>query len=139
MLSLVDTFIEYLATELEDAPPVHWVRVSDDENSNRPQMNYLNITVLGFTMRGQIEEALVSLDLIGSDERTVLALAKTVRDKLLERQYTPEWIFDLDPSSPTATGKCVEWEQDKVNFSVIVTDTHYVHLNATFPICHARQ
>ena len=139
MLTVVDSFIEYLAYELNDVPQVNWVRVSSDENSNRPQIGYLNITVLGFLQAGQMEEALVSLDLIGSDEREVFNWAKRVRDKLLERQYTPELDYSQSPTSPRPTGKMVEWNGDKVDFKVLVTDVNYVHLVATLPLRHARQ
>ena len=139
MQTVVDSFVEYLATELADAPPVHWVRVSPDEDSNRPKVGYLNITVLGFLQNGQMEEALVSLDLIGTDERATFVWAKAVRDKLLERQYTAELDYAANPSSPVDTGKMVEWRGNDIDFRVLVTDVHYVHLNATFPLRHARQ
>jgi hypothetical protein len=139
VLSAVDSFIQWLSTELAGDPPVHWVRVSPLDSSNIPKLGYLNVAVLGFLQNGSLEEALVSLDLIGSDERTVIAWAQKVRDKLIERQYTPELVYAVTPATPTPTGKTIAWEGAKVDFKIVGTSDNFVHLNATFPICHARQ
>lgn len=137
MLTIADSFIEYLQLEL-DSLPVHWVRVSAEENSNRQQMNAVNVTVLDFTERGSMEEALISLDILGDDERIVWGWAKAVRDVLRSRQYTPEIDYATTPASPKVSGQMVEWDGNKVKFTVVAADTGYFHLNSTIPILHAR-
>lgn len=139
MISATDSFIKYLSTELAGTPPVHWVRVtSSDAASGELQMDALNVTILAADESGSIEEILVSLDLVGSDERTVMTWAKLVREVLLARQYTPEFVYEPDPSSPTATGRLVEWRGNDCGFRVASASQRYFHMNATLPIRHSR-
>lgn len=137
MINLTDSFIQYLVTKLGSSPTVHWVRSQpNDETADQLQLNALNITVLGSLRRGSVEESLVSLDVIGTDERQVLAWVKTVQDVLEETQYTPEYAY-TDPAAPAATGRMVSWDKD-VSFRLIGKSPYVVQYNATLPICHAR-
>jgi hypothetical protein len=140
MLTVIDSFVKFLSAELAGSPQVYWQRVSaTSEDSHLLKDDALNICVLAVMEKGSEEEVLVSLDLVGSDERTVWQWAKAVRDKLLERQYTPELNYATNPTAPVATGRMVKWDRDDVRFETIISDLHYMHLNATFPICHVRE
>lgn len=140
MLTVTDTFINYLATELAGQVPLKWVHASaEDVDSNVPSYNALNITVVGLDQQGSSEFVLVSLDLIGSNERTVYGWARLVTDKLLEFQYTPEMVFEPDPANPTATNRMVFWEPDDAKFNMIRAEDRYVHMNATLELQHVRQ
>src|SRR5512133_3951443 len=138
MVTLIDTFVQYLATELAGTPPVHWVRTTPtDEHAGEQRHNALNVEVLGFFEKGSMEEALISLDLIGQDERQIYAWAQGIRNKLLECQYTPEYSY-ADPAHPVSQGKLVSWDGRSISFQTVISDQYYLHLNATFPIRHAR-
>lgn len=137
MLSLSDSFIEYLAASVT-ALPVHWVRVTADDGSHLLKTGHLNVAILAVLQNGSLEEALVSLDIIGTDERESYVWAEAVIDTLRDPQYTPELNYSPDPASPTPTGKLVHWEADRIRFQVVEAAPLYLHLNATFPICHAR-
>lgn len=137
MLPMTDSFIEYLNTAGLGVP-VHWVRVTDEADDNTLKMDHLNVSILGTLQEGSLEETLISLDLIATSERQAYTRAEAVIAKLRERQYIPELSYSLDPASPTATGKMVSWEADKTRFQVVEASPLYLHLNATFHICHAR-
>lgn len=139
MLSATDSFIKYLQTSLNGAPLVHWVHADEnDPESNVLQQNALNVTVLSVARDGSLGRALISLDLLGSNERQVMVWLENVLLLLSETQVIAEQIYDVNPSVPTpVAGKAVSWDGLKVKFNVIPSDTHYLHLNATFPISHA--
>lgn len=140
MISLTDSFIQYLSANLS-APPVAYVRATEnDPTSSDLQMNTLNVSILSFQEDGSSETALISLDIVGSDERTVFDWAKAVRDLLLSVQYTPELDFEASPGSPASTGRMVSWDARSISFHLVrKTVDRNVHLNATFPISHVRQ
>jgi hypothetical protein len=138
VIEVVDSFIEYLNSELSGDLEVNWVRVSADENSNRPKLNALNVAVLSFHEYDSLEEVLISLDLIGTDERTVLGWAARVRNVLLQVQFTRLKVFTPDPDAPSVTDQMVSWNGNKVRFTVVVSDENSCHLNGTLPVCHAR-
>lgn len=139
MINATDTFIKYLQSGLAGAPTLHWVHAdADDPSSNVLQMESLNVTVLSVKRDRSIEKALISLDLLGSNERQVMGWLESVLSLLSESQVIPEQRYDVDPASPTrVVGKAVSWDGLNINFKVIPSDTHYLHLNATFPISHA--
>ncbi len=140
MLLATDTFIEYLAENLGGIP-VHWRhQTPNDENADSFKQGALNVKVLGYFQDGSLEYALVSLDLLGSDERTVLGQLTAVRDLLIQEQVTPEYDY-ANPDNPFPTGLAVSWDGDTVRFLNVRTPqgTRYVHFNATFPLTHARE
>jgi hypothetical protein len=140
MISATDSFVQYLSTQLAGNPPVHWVRRSaSNTTAHLLQHNFLNVSVLTFNEEGTKEEVLISLDIIGDDERQVLDWAKLVRDKLIEQQYTPELDYEANPVSPVSLGRLVAWDGREVAFDLVKSDEHNVHLNATFTLCHVRQ
>lgn len=139
MISATDSFISYLSTELANNPPVKWVRRSADrEDSHLLQENALNVSVLDVTQNGSEEELLVSLDILGVDERTVFNWMKRVSDVLEQTQYTPELDYATTPETPVAMGRNISWDRDETGFSVVGRSERLVHANATFPICHVR-
>jgi hypothetical protein len=139
MLSATDSFIQYLSTGLASNPPVAWVRqTADDPTSNELKLDTLNVAVLGFQQSGSLELPLVSLDIIGSDQRQVYDWARRVRNLLLEQQYAPELDYEANPAAPVATGRMVFWDRDDVDFKVVRNGSRTVHLNATFQLSHAR-
>lgn len=140
MLSATDSFIEYLNTGLAGTPPIAWLRAStDDAASAQLQMDTLNVSVLGYYQHGRLEMPLVSLDLIGSDERTVMRWTKTLRDLLIEQQYIPEIDYETDPLNPTPVGHSVYWDAADIDFRIVQSGSRYVHMNATFELFHVRQ
>jgi hypothetical protein len=139
MLSAIDSFVSMLNTELASAPPIHWVRVSPNEpEANTLKLDHLNFTVLSIDQRGPLEEILISLDLLSSDERQALTWMTTVRNVLIQQQYAKEKTYTPNPASPVETGKNISWDSDDVRFTVVASDETSVHLNATFPLTHAR-
>jgi hypothetical protein len=140
MISATDTFLQYLSTGLGGNPAVHWVRKdATDTTAHLLKHGCLNMSILRFSNEGSMEEALVSLDILSSGEREAWQWAKTVRNKLIEQQYTSELDFEAAPDSPVPLGQLVSWQGREIDFDIIVSDANYVHLNATFNICHARQ
>jgi hypothetical protein len=139
MISATDSFLQYLSTQLAGSPPVHWLRRdASDPTAHLLQHGYLNVSALSYHEDGTPEEILVSLDIIASSERQAWQWAKIVRDKLIEKQYTPELDYEADPESPVPLGRNVSWNGREVDFDLIRSDMHNVHLNATFNICHVR-
>lgn len=140
MISATDSFIQYLNSQLAGNPPVAWIRpTATDPTSGELKMDTLNVSVLAFTERGSGESALVSLDIIGSDQRQVFGWARRVRDLLIEQQYTPELDYESNPASPAALGRLVSWDGREVDFQVVRVSSRMVHLNATFQLFHVRQ
>lgn len=140
MLTATDSFLQYLSTRLAGVPPVAWVRASSEDAATAElQMDTLNVSILGVYQMGRLEQALVSLDLVGSDERTVLQLTQTIRDVLLEQQYIPEVDYSPDPDNPTAVGHFVYWNGAEIAFRIIASSQRAVHVNATFELSHVRQ
>lgn len=139
MLSATDTFIQYLSAGLAGNPAVHWIHADEnDANANLPQVNALNVTVLRVQRSSSVEIALMSLDLMGTNERQLLGWLDTIMTLLTDRQVIPELQYEPDPANPTpVVGKAVSWDGLDVKFVAIPADTHYLHLNATFPISHA--
>ena len=141
MLTATDSFIQYLASGLSGIVSVHWRRQdASDENASMLRLDALNVQYLGFFEDGSIEQALVSLDLLGSDERTVLGQLRDLRDLLLSVQMVQERDF-TDPLLPLPTGRTVSWDGRETNFlSVRVPrGQRYVHYNATFPLKYTRE
>lgn len=137
MLTLTDSFIQYLSTSLANSPAVNWVHVGVAPDSHLLKMDTLNVSVLHVAEDGNMEEALVSLDLIGSDERQVLTWLASVRHLLSDvNLVTPEYDY-TNPSSPTATGRLVSWASN-IQFQLVASAEHFLQFNATFPIRHAR-
>jgi hypothetical protein len=140
MISATDSFVQYLSVGLANNPAVKWVRRSaNDPTSHLLKHNTLNFSALQYMQIGSKEEILVSLDLIGDDERQVVDWAKLVRDKLIEQQYTSELDYEANPASPVTLGRFVEWDGRAITFDIVTSDANSVHLNATFSICHVRQ
>lgn len=138
MLSATDSFIQYLSAGL-DPLAVYFVRAtSSDSLSSVLKMDALNIYILNAQESGSAERLMVSLDLLGTDVRAVLANAKLVRDKLIEQQYTEERDYDADPVNGVDLGRCVYWNGRTINFQMVRNEAHYVHLNATFSLSHVR-
>lgn len=141
MLTATDSFIEYLAAELTPLPVI-WVRqTANKENAGTLNVDALNVRILGFWEDGEIERGLVSLDLLGSDERTTLANLKLLRDVLIQKQFTPELDYSLFPDVPQPTGRAVSWEAKTIRFLNVRTPSgaRYVHYNATFPLVYTRE
>lgn len=141
MISASDSFIQYLNVALGGDPPVAWIRATSlDPTSSDMQMDALNVSILTFSEKGTPEDVLVSLDLIGSDERMVLGWTKTLRTLLMEQQYTPELDYEANGgASPVATGYMVSWHARDIDFQIVRSQARYVHVNATFPITHVRE
>jgi hypothetical protein len=141
MLTVTDSFIKYLSTGLENNPPVHWRRQDpNDENADMFRHGYLNVKSLGFFEEGSVEHCLISLDLLGSNERVVLAQVQATRDLLLSEQIISEFDYTI-PSIPTDTGRSVSWDAREIRFINVRVPTgqRYVHFNATFPVTHTRE
>jgi hypothetical protein len=139
MLTATDSFIDYLQTGLAGSPVVHWVHVDpNDPASNVLQQDALNVTILSGVRDRSIEKALISLDLLGSDERQVMTWLASVLSLLSETQVISEMRYDVTPLTPTpVAGKAVSWDGLNIRFMAIPADAHYLHLNSTFPISHA--
>jgi hypothetical protein len=141
MLSATDSFIQYLSDELAGTVSVHWQRqTAIDESAGLPKLNHLNVQSLGFFEDDSLEYCLISLDLLGDDERTVGTQLKAIRDVLIQEQVIPELDYTL-PASPIPTGRSVSWEGRAIRFLSVRTPKgqRYVHYNATFPLTHSRE
>lgn len=140
MLSAFDSFIRYLADNLLTVP-VHWRRhTPSDENASLLKLNYLNVQNLGFFEDDSLEYCLVSLDLLGDDERVVTGQLKEIRDLLIAEQIIPELDYS-NPGSPLPVNGSVSWEGRRIRFLNVRTPkgSRYVHFNATFPLIHIRE
>ena len=137
MLHATDSLLKYLNATLAGNPPVSWYRVSSQSAATYVYSTGLNVSILGIFRVGSTEEVLVSLDVIGDDERMVLAWIEDIQDALSSHGYITEYDYSL-PSAPVETGYCVSWECHRVRFDVVGADEHSVHYNATFPITHVR-
>lgn len=136
ILSATDTFIKFLSQQLANDPPVHWVRATtSDETSSVLQMNTLNVEVLGWHVDGALREADVSLDLIGSDERTVIRWVGCVQDAL-DVGFVREVDYTTSPVT-TLTG-CISWNRDDLSFDVMRSDKAFLHYNALMTLRHVR-
>ena len=140
MISAIDSLLVYLQTELASSTiPIHWVRRDpNDATAHLLKEDTLNVSVLSVDEDGSSEHILVSLDIVGSDERTTFGWAKSIRDVLLQEQYTRELDYDASPTSPLSTGRLVSWDRDDVSFVVIAKNERYLHINSTFQITHVR-
>lgn len=141
MLAATDSFIEYLYAELGADVPVYWWRqTAVDEHGGLLKLNALNVQILGFFEQGSIEYCLVSLDLLGTDERRVLGQLQIVRDLLFYTQVIPELDYSY-PAIPYHTGRAVGWTASTTKFQSIrvPSGARYVHYNATFPLITTRE
>lgn len=138
MLSMADTFVKYLQANCGSIATVNWVRARpSDANAHILKDDALNVSFLTFPKKNHDESALVSLDVLGSDERTTVGQAERIRDVLCAAQYTPEMTYTPDPSNPVPTGRNIEWSGN-IEFQVLASAHNYVHLNATFTIRRVR-
>ena len=140
MLTATDSFIEYLASNLNDDPTVYWWRQSaGDEHAGLLKQNSLNVTFLGFFQDGSAEYILTSLDLLAADERQAMRWLELVRDLLIAEQVIPELDYAAS-ALPVVPQRAVSWDGDEIQFLSIRTPrgTRYVHYNATFPLLHTR-
>ena len=140
MLTASDSFLEYLAFELPDIPVYWWRQSAYDEHAGLLKQNALNFQILGFFESGSAEYCLASLDLLGTDERTVLTQLQTVRDLLIATQFTPEYDY-TNPDNPAPTGRMISWEVKKVRFLNIRTPNgaRYMHYNCPLPLLYTRE
>lgn len=140
MISALDSFIVYINTQLGGTPAVHWVRQDPtDDQAYLLKENALNISLLAVDQAGSVEELLVSLDLVGSDERTVLGWLKRIRDVMLQEQIVLEKDYEANPASPQSLQRLVSWSRDDVQFVTIHKDARFIHLNSTITLSHVRQ
>ena len=138
MLSATDTFIEYLSTGLAGVIAVHWVHFdANDATSNLLHEDALNVTILGVQRDGSEILALISLDILGHDERASLTALQATLGLLAQEQTIQELSYADNPASPTpVAGKHVFWEGRDIKFKAIPVE-NYLHYNATFPIRHS--
>jgi hypothetical protein len=139
MISVSDSFVKYLFTRLAGTVAVNWVRKTvSDPTSTLLKLNALNITILQFMQAGSEERVLISLDILGDDERVTLGWTKVVRDALTEYQYTPELDYEATPGTPVSLSRLVAWNGADITFDMVSTGPAVVHVNATFPLTHVR-
>jgi hypothetical protein len=140
MKAMLDSFVTYLSTELAGVLPVAYLQASSEmPESERPNLNTLNVRVLAPSATiGHLEEALLSLDIVGQNERQVLGWVATVQDILRSRLYTPEYQYEPDSSNPVATGVNVFWDMGDVDFEVAGSSPSLVQMTCTLPIRHVR-
>jgi hypothetical protein len=140
MKALLDSFVMYLSTELAGVLPVAYLQaLPGTPDAERFVLNALNVRVLAPSATiGHLEEALLSLDVVGQDERQVLGWVTTVQDLLRSCLYTPEYQYEPDPSTPVATGVNVFWDMGDVDFEVAGSSPSLVQMTCTLPIRHVR-
>jgi hypothetical protein len=140
VVSALDSFLVYLNTQLAAAAiTVHWVRQDpSNDTAHLLQENALNVAMLTADQSGNREEILVSLDLVGSDERTVLGQAETIRDVLLQTQYAAESSYSANPLSPQSLGRLVSWSGDDVKWTTVAKNARLIQMNCTMPLLHVR-
>ena len=141
MLTATDSFIQYLATQLDGIVSVYWWRQdAQDEHAGFLKQDALNVQYLGFYEDGSIERCLVSLDILGSNERTVIGQLKAVRDVLLQEQFTAELDW-TNPGSPVLTGRSISWAGQQLRFINVRTPqgARYSHYNCSFPLTYTRE
>ena len=137
---MLDSFVTYLSTELSGVLPVSYLQaLPGTPDSERLVLNRLNVRVLAPSRTmGHLEEALLSLDIVGQDERQVLGWVASVQNLLRSRLYAPEFQYEPDPSTPVATGVNVFWEMGDVDFEVAGSSPSLVQMTCTLPIRHVR-
>ena len=141
MLNATDSFVQYLKRELDGTITVKWRRQTPlDEYADVLEQDALNVKYLGFYEDGSVEYCLASLDILGSDERTVMTKVKAVRDVLMQTQFTAEMDWSI-PTSPVLTGRTISWPANKIRFiNVRVPQgARFVHYNCSFPLIYTRE
>ena len=140
MKALLDSFVMYLSTELTGVLPVSYLQsLPGAPDAERLVLNRLNVRVLAPSATiGHLEEALLSLDIVGQDERQVLGWVASVQNLLRSRLYTPEFQYEPDSANPVATGVNVYWSMGDVDFEVVGSSPSMVQMTCTLPIRHAR-
>lgn len=132
MQNAIDTLVTYLAAELAGQLGVAYIRLdAANPRAGELQAGKLNVQVLDGGRDWHVGSALVSLDLIGTNERTTWAWAKAVEDVLLSSTSIPEYDYT---GSPTLTGSAVFWNFNDVAFRVIGKNNQFVQLTCTLPI-----
>ena len=137
---MLDSFVTYLSTELSGVLPVSYLQaLPGTPDSERLVLNRLNVRVLAPSRTmGHLEEALLSLDIVGQDERQVLGWVASVQNLLRSRLYAPEYQYEPDSSNPVATGVNVYWDMGDVDFEVAGSSPSLVQMTCTLPIRHVR-
>lgn len=135
MNTATDSLVKYLSHTLQPLS-VHWVRVSDvNEQAAVMKFNAVNVTVLSVTHESNFEHVLLSVDIVGSDERTVAAWSRDVK-RALDVEMIPEMDFASTPGRAMSLGRQVFWSRNDVSFDVVRSGAKTFHLNSTFPITH---
>lgn len=135
--SATDSLVKYLVRELRNDPPVHWVRMAiQDPEAGSFKVGCLNLVVLSARETGSMEDVLVSLDLLGTDERQVAAWAEKVK-RVLSVESIPELDYASTPT-PRALGRNVYWRGDGISFDIIRSGADLFHVNSTFLISHQK-
>lgn len=106
-----DSFLHFMADNLPSRT-VHPVRREVDRpDSDKLQMNAINVKFLNsdFTVHGA--DQLVVIDVIYDDELTALDVAREIWTILSSSSYTPKLDY-TDPSNPVDTGYWIFWDTE---------------------------
>jgi len=134
MRAVRDTFLHFLADNLTGVT-VHPVRREIDRpDSDRLQMNAVNVQFLNIEPRVHVASQMVSIDVINDNELTALDWVSKVWEILNKAFYTPKYDYTV-PASPVATGDNIMWEPDGVGFRKVTND-YYAHFSCFLELKH---
>lgn len=138
MTAAIDSFVKYLETELRSVIRVAYLQVTPEfPDAGRTVMDALNVRFLTMVTDAGTDKALVSLDLVGSSQRTVMGWADAARRVLRQTQYTPERVYDPDPVNPVDTGLMVFWDAKDADFELVGASDGYVQMTCTLTLNRA--
>jgi hypothetical protein len=133
-MTLSDSFITFLNAQLQGDPPVKWLRATKtDASSAVLQHDACNVKVLGYYDQGPLEEGLLSVDVLGSDERQAMEWCRRIKD-IMSAETTPE--YDFSGPAPQHTGRNIHWDCEDLNWQLVRSANSYVHYNMTFMVRH---
>lgn len=134
MRAVRDTFLHFLADNITGIT-LHPVRREIDRpDSDRLQMNAVNVQFLNIDPRIHVSSQTVSIDVIFDDELTALNWVNKVWGVLNKAFYTPKYDYTVS-ATPVATGTNIMWEPEDIGFRPVTTD-YYSHYSCLLELKH---
>lgn len=129
MREVRDTFLHYVADNLEGLEVHPLIRTPVDQSLDALKMNCINVSFEDLNLNSDISEYYVVIDVIYDDEMTAVdAVAALWR--VLRGCMTP-LVSYVDPSLQVQGNVC--WERSDIRFLRVVNDS-YIHFSCVMPL-----
>jgi hypothetical protein len=122
-----DTFLHFLADNLNGVEVHHVVKDPNDPSSDMLKMNCVNVTFLGVGLTNTINVQDVSVDVVADSAEDAVSWMLAVWGLLKAAFYTPLRDY-TDYQNPVSCGSNLMWER-QVNFRPVSVD-NYSHYSA---------